>query len=293
MSLPKSIVERIEKIEKKYGAIGQDMESYLDGLLYSDSLTYWDYIHLDTLLSIQNTRTDLHDEKIFLTYHQITELYFSLILHELQVLCSNMTTDRDIWLSKINRVNRYYKALIESFEITIDGIDKDEFLKFRMSLLPASGFQSAQYRKIEIHCTSLHRLVKAQHRDAVSSSDLKMCFEKLYWKSGNLSAKTGEKTLTLKHFEARYDAELYELAQRLEKKHILAQMQTWPVSLKTDKALSEALATLDRYANQVWPQLHMKAAVRHLQKKSAALEATGGTNWQDYLPPKKQAIEYF
>ena len=70
MPLPKPIIERIRKIEEKYGTIGQDMESYLDGLLHSNSLSYWDYIHLDTLLSIQNTRTDLHDEKIFLTYHR-------------------------------------------------------------------------------------------------------------------------------------------------------------------------------------------------------------------------------
>jgi tryptophan 2,3-dioxygenase len=43
--------EQLRKLQEKYAVMGQDLSSYLDGLLYSDYLTYWDYIHLDTLLS--------------------------------------------------------------------------------------------------------------------------------------------------------------------------------------------------------------------------------------------------
>ena len=76
------IAERIIKLEEKFKNSGQDMGSYLDGLLYDKYLTYWDYISLDTLLSLQNTKTHFPDEEIFITYHQITELYFKLIIHE-------------------------------------------------------------------------------------------------------------------------------------------------------------------------------------------------------------------
>ena len=76
------LVGQISKLEEKYKDSGQDLSSYLDGLLYQRYLTYWDYIHLDTLLSIQVPRTHFPDEEIFILYHQITELYFKLILHE-------------------------------------------------------------------------------------------------------------------------------------------------------------------------------------------------------------------
>ena len=74
------LTEQLKKLQEKYAVMGQDLSSYLDGLLYSDYLTYWDYIHLDTLLSLQNPKTGFPDEKVFIMYHQITELYFRLIL---------------------------------------------------------------------------------------------------------------------------------------------------------------------------------------------------------------------
>ncbi len=70
------IVEQLSKLKDKYDVMGQDLSSYLDGLLYANYLTYWDYIHLDTLLSLQNPKTDFPDEEIFIVYHQITELVF-------------------------------------------------------------------------------------------------------------------------------------------------------------------------------------------------------------------------
>ncbi|MFN8691124.1 MAG: tryptophan 2,3-dioxygenase family protein, partial [Cyclobacteriaceae bacterium] len=78
------LTDLLEKLQQKYAAMGQDMPSYLDGLLYADYLTYWDYIHLDTLLSLQNPKTSFPDEKVFIIYHQITELYFNLVLSELE-----------------------------------------------------------------------------------------------------------------------------------------------------------------------------------------------------------------
>ena len=51
------ILKKLEALSDKYAAMGQDLSAYLDGLLYADYLTYWDYINLDTLLSLQHPIT--------------------------------------------------------------------------------------------------------------------------------------------------------------------------------------------------------------------------------------------
>ena len=66
MELTHDMLNRLEKLEEKYSAMGQDIDSYLDGLLHADYLTYWDYIRLDTLLSLQSPETSFPDENIFI-----------------------------------------------------------------------------------------------------------------------------------------------------------------------------------------------------------------------------------
>lgn len=86
---PVDIETKIKMLTEKYDAMGQSLDAYLDGLLISNYLTYWDYTHLDTLLTLQNPKTDFPDEMIFIVYHQITELYFKLCLHELDQIANN------------------------------------------------------------------------------------------------------------------------------------------------------------------------------------------------------------
>ena len=109
---------QISKLEEKYKNSGQDLSSHLDGLLYQRYLTYWDYIHLDTLLSLQIPRTHFPDEEIFIMYHQITELYFKLILHEQKQIVDDKTQNVSFFIEKANRINNNYKALISSFTIS-------------------------------------------------------------------------------------------------------------------------------------------------------------------------------
>lgn len=152
------LIEQLKKLQAKYDAMGQDLSSYLDGLLYSDYLTYWDYIHLDTLLSLQSPKTHLPDEKVFIMYHQITELYFRMILHELEQIAERENLDEAFFIARLDRMIRYFENLENSFDIMGAGMEKEQFLKFRMALLPASGFQSAQYRLIEICSTDMINL---------------------------------------------------------------------------------------------------------------------------------------
>src|SRR5881394_3094763 len=113
--LDPKLLEQLSKLQQKYAVMGQDLSSYLDGLLYSDYLTYWDYIHLDTLLSLQNPRTSFPDEGIFIIYHQITELYFKLCLNEFNQLGNAVNVTADFFLLHVNRINSYFENLVQSF----------------------------------------------------------------------------------------------------------------------------------------------------------------------------------
>ncbi len=294
MEITPEIKDRLEKLENKYDAIGQDMLSYLDGLLYSNSVTYWDYVHLDTLLSLQNTRTDFPDEKIFIIYHQITELYFNLIRHELSQLRDGNQQDPNQWLKRVKRCINYFKNLTQSFDVMVEGMDRDQFLKFRMSLLPASGFQSVQYRMIELESTGLTNLIQPNSRlGDVDNMSLVSQYESLYWKSGNLELKSGKKTLTLRIFEKKYDATLFRMAEKMQIMNLNSMFERLSPDVQDDPQIRELLRDYDLYANVFWSLSHYKSAVRYLQSDPKTIAATGGTNWQKFLPPRFQKVIYF
>lgn len=282
---------QIEALGKKYDAMGQDLSSYLDGLLYSDYLTYWDYVHLDTLLSLQTPRTDFPDEKIFIIYHQITELYFNLILNEQQQVIDKPDGNREIFLKRVRRINRYFDHLIDSFDVMLDGMDQEQFLKFRMSLLPSSGFQSGQYRKIEINATDFYNLVPKHSKDKVeATASIEEQYEFIYWKRGATELASGKKTLTLRQFEKKYSAAFVQQANDVKEQNFYHQYCAF---YRGDDEIEEALRQFDHKANVLWPLAHLKSTIRYLQKSPADIKATGGTNWQKYLPPRHQGIVFF
>ncbi len=283
------LMEKMAQLEKKFSASGQDLNSYLDGLLHADYLTYWDYIHLDTLLSLQNPKTNFPDEEIFIMYHQITELYFKLSLHELKQLVNGEDHTVEFLIERVKRVNQYFKALTGSFDIMVHGMDKDQFLKFRMSLLPASGFQSAQYRTIEIYATDFHNLVHHEHRANLKGGEpFDDLLAQIYWKRGATELASGKKTLTLKQFEDKYEEELFGLVKKLNGNNLFMVCKKAMEKEGSSEELIQQLRQLDLNVNVNWPLMHYKSAVRYLQKSPADIAATGGTNWQKYLPPKFQ-----
>ena len=292
-----AILEKLGQLQEKYAAMGQDLSSYLDGLLYADYRTYWDLIHLDTLLSLQRPQTPFHDEVVFIVYHQITELYFKLTLHEFELMSQQaregVLTD-GVLLERVRRVNRYFEALTTSFDIMVDGMDPKEFMKFRMSLLPASGFQSAQYRKIEVCSTTLDRIVHHNLRDQYEDhglEDVPELMSHLYWREGAVELQSGAKTLTLKQFEAKYDDELERLARTMHACNVRVLARNLPGGPSAE--LVAALRWLDINVNVNWPLAHYKSAVRYLHKDPVDIAATGGTNWQKYLPPRFQKRIFF
>lgn len=290
-SLNSGLQEQLNKLQQKYDVMGQDLSSYLDGLLHSDYLTYWDYIHLDTLLSLQNPKTRFPDEKVFIIYHQITELYFKLILLEIEQIAERQNLDAKFFLDRLNRIVRYFRQLENSFTIMVDGLEKEQFLKFRMALLPSSGFQSAQYRLIEICSTDMINLVDAGEREAMMEySDLGTQLEKLYWRSGATELSSGKKTLTLRQFEEKYLQLFLETGMQYRDKNLRK------LYLKDFKDVPEIIASLrefDQISNVLWPLAHLKSAGRYLHKDPEDIKATGGTNWQKYLPPRFQKRMFF
>lgn len=297
--------EQLGKLKDKYAAMGQDMNAYLDGLLLSNYLPYWDYARLDTLMSLQQPRTDFPDEMVFIIYHQITELYFRLSLHEYEQIANNgrevLPNGEDkgwrdemkpgYMKERVRRINAYFHALTTSYGVMEKGMEKEQFLRFRMALLPASGFQSAQYRKIEISSTPMNNLVHVDHREkfADTKSDeegIREMFQFIYWKAGATELETGKKTLTLKQFEQKYSEELIELGIEYADKNLWMKYRSLPEEERNGAELKEEMRKLDLNVNVNWPLQHYKTAARYLLKDEDGVPATGGTNWQKYLPPR-------
>ncbi|OUJ74863.1 tryptophan 2,3-dioxygenase family protein [Hymenobacter crusticola] len=283
------VLAQLRRLQAKYTADGQDLGAYLEGLYYADYVNYWDYIELDTLLSLQRPLTQIPDERIFIMYHQITELYFKLCLCEYEQLGALQQPTMAEIVLRVGRVNRYFENLIDSFDVMVDGMDKQQFLQFRMALMPASGFQSVQYRMIEIASTSLDNLVDKEKRrllgEAAAYDELMGC---IYWKAGATVEETGAKALTLTQFEEKYTTQLTAHAAEYKNRNLWNVVQRLPDEERQHPRLLRQLKQLDVNVNVNWPLMHFKSAVRYLQRDPDDVPATGGTNWKKYLPPKFQ-----
>lgn len=288
--LDPALVDQLAKLQQKYAVMGQDLSSYLDGLLYSDYLTYWDYIHLDTLLSLQTPKTRFKDEKVFIIYHQITELYFRLILWEIEQISFHESITREFFIERVGRIIVYFQQLENSFGVMLRGMEKEQFLKFRMALLPASGFQSAQYRLIEICSTDMINLVAFDDRGILSDGKLEDMVDKIYWKQGSTELSSGKKTLTLQQFEDKYMKLFQETAVKYQQSNLRA---VYNRHFKDDAQIASLLREYDMLANVIWPLAHLKSTGHFLHKAPDDIRATGGTNWQKYLPPRFQRIIFF
>lgn len=290
MELDQETLSLLSQLKQKYTKSGQDIKAYLEGLLHANYLNYWDYVEVDTLLTLQKPRTPIKDEVIFIIYHQITELYFRLTLHEMeQIAAQAENINPDFFAARVKRMNSYFRNLTHSFEIMVDGMDRKQFLKYRMSLLPASGFQSAQYRMIEICATDMIHLVDKDYRNKITfDSSIYDQFEHIYWKAGATELATGKKTLTLTQFEEKYSSNLIELAKEYATKNLLVIFKHMPAEAQQHAELREQLRQFDVNVNVNWPLQHYKSAVRYLHKNPEDIAATGGTNWQKYLPPRFQ-----
>jgi tryptophan 2,3-dioxygenase len=125
-------------------------------------LTYGSYLRLPQLLSAQHLESGegdqppAHDELLFITIHQVYELWFQQLLHEAETVRDALVTTvaesegRDLWFVRhlITRMHVIERILVQQVDV-LETMTPQDFLEFRQRLAPASGFQSVQFRELE------------------------------------------------------------------------------------------------------------------------------------------------
>ena len=116
---------------------------------FSAAMSYGDYLGLDQLLSAQHPRSPAHDEMLFIVQHQTSELWMKLMLHELAAAIDAIAADRlpDAF-KMLARVGRIMEQLVGAWSV-LATMTPPEYTAMRPYLANSSGFQSAQYRRIE------------------------------------------------------------------------------------------------------------------------------------------------
>jgi tryptophan 2,3-dioxygenase len=284
----------IEDLQEKYDAIGQDLNTHLSGLLQQEPMTYWDYIQVDALLGLQTKRTVFPDEMVFIMYHQINELIFKMILWEIEQVAYHKALTTKFFSERLLRVSRYFDLLTNSFDIMTQGMEVEQYLKFRNSLAPASGFQSAQYRKIEFASTELINLIDARFRQTIDrNTSYEHALDHLYWQAAGKDHETGEKTYLLTAFEKRYRDEFVAFTQEYNTINLAAKFKSLPKQEQADPELIKAMRHYDYTVNITWVMAHYRTAKKYLNQGKTEAASTGGSTWAKYMHPKYQKRIFF
>ncbi len=280
----------LRRLDEKFQKIGQNTDTHLEGMVWNNPITYWDYILPDALLSLQVQRTNQPDEMVFIMYHQINELLFKMVLWELDQVAAKETVDAAFFTEKLRRISRYFDMLSSSFTIMGDGMEKEQYMKFRNTLTPASGFQSAQYRIIEFGSTELINLIDARYRATIDrNTGYDHAYDHLYWQAAGKDHTTGKKNALLMNFERRYRSEFLQKMEYYNTRNFWTRFKQLPDEVKKDEGLIAAMRHYDYTVNVVWVMAHYNAAGKYL----GTAAATGGSDWQKYMHPKYQRRIFF
>lgn len=286
--------ELLAAIDAKYEAMGQNPDVHLSGLLHAEPMTYWDFANVDALLSLQIQRTQLKDEMVFIMYHQVNELLFKMILWEIKQIGDEESIQPEKFTMHLGRISRYFDVLANSFTVMGDGMELEQYMKFRDTLTPASGFQSAQYRKIEIASTELINLIDLRFRATIDrDTPYEHAFEHMYWQAAGKDYHTGEKNMLLFNFEKKYKRELIDFMKDYNTVNLWTKFKQLPISFQQDLELVNAMRHYDYTVNINWVMHHYHAAAKYLDSGKGNAEATGGSDWHKYMHPKYQKRIFF
>jgi tryptophan 2,3-dioxygenase len=133
-----------------------------EGAKEAPQLTYGSYLRLPQLLDAQHlesgkdNQSPAHDELLFITIHQVYELWFQQLLHEADAVRNALVSTRadsggrDLWFARhlLSRMHVIERVLVQQVDV-LETMTPQDFLKFRQRLAPASGFQSVQFRELE------------------------------------------------------------------------------------------------------------------------------------------------
>ncbi|WP_338408905.1 tryptophan 2,3-dioxygenase family protein [uncultured Flavobacterium sp.] len=294
MQISSEIEIQIQKLDEKFKEIDQKTTTHLEGLLWSKPITYWDYIQTDALLNLQTQRTTLPDEMIFIMYHQVNELLFKMILWEINQVCHCEKLETQFFTERLMRISRYFDMLTTSFDIMGDGMEVEQYMKFRNTLTPASGFQSAQYRLIEFASTDLINLIDHRFRVTIDrKTPYDHAFEHLYWQAAGKDHKTGKKSYLILEFERKYKAEFLRHMEEYNTINIWQKFKQLPKADQVNPDLIAAMRHFDKTVNITWVMGHLNAAKKYIDSGKGNGEATGGSDWKKYMHPKYQRRIFF
>jgi tryptophan 2,3-dioxygenase len=244
-----------------------------------DTMTYGDYLDLDTLLAAQHplSRPEHHDELLFIIQHQTTELWLKLVLHELRAANAALAGDnlKDA-LKKIARIKHIQRSMIEQWSV-LATLTPTEYVQFRDSLAKASGFQSAQYRAVEFLLGNKNaRMLEVFRGEPDNQTMLREALEapSLYDEFLRLLARRGipipqrllERDVTVAHV---FDPELRDVLARIYERVD----EHWDVY----EACEELVDLEENF--QLWRFRHMRTVMRTIGFK----RGTGGSSGVDFL----------
>ncbi len=239
-------------------------------------LTYGGYLRLDELLAQQVPQADppAYDELLFITVHQVYELWFQQMLYELEAVRDAMIAGETWWARHLlGRVRVIERLLIAQVDI-LETMTPQDFLEFRATLAPASGFQSVQFRELEFLSGCKDQAFLARFR-SISEAE-----------RDRLARRLAEPSL--------WDAFVHLLASRglpagtdqqiLESLRVVAGDRAAHDDLWQ---LAEDLLTHDELAG-LWRARHVVMVERQIGSKSG----TGGSTGAPYLR-KRVPLRYF
>jgi tryptophan 2,3-dioxygenase len=243
------------------------------------TLTYNDYLRVPELLGLQKPQSDPahHDEMLFIVIHQAYELWFKLILHEMENAIQYMGQ------GKILRAHHFMKRITEIMRLLVQQIHiletmaPAEFLEFRDRLMPASGFQSTQWREIEFRAGLKDEsyLAHFKHRPEflerlrarLAQPDLRSAYYALLLQQGlPIPADAAER-------EARGDESVRPTVITA-----LRAIYEDPENMHPLYLLSESLVEFDEYF-ALWRLHHVSVVERVIGAKMG----TGGSSGVEYL----------
>ena len=253
--------ELLKAIDEKYAAMGQNADVHLSGLLHAEPITYWDYIQVEALLGLQIQRTQLPDEMVFIMYHQINELLFKMILWEIDQVAKLERISAEKFAMHLDRVARYFDMLSNSFDIMRDGMEVEQYMKFRDTLTPASGFQSAQYRKIEFASTELINLIDFRFRATIDrNTPYEHAYNHLYWQVAGIDHATGKMNKLMANFQKKYKTEFLHFMEEYNTINLWTKFKSLPEADQKNVMLVNAMRHYDHTVNVSWVMHHLNAA---------------------------------
>ena len=240
-------------------------------------MNYGDYLHLDAVLAAQHPLSPDHNEMLFIVQHQTSELWMKLMLHELRAAVASIAADDLAPAFKmLARVSRIMEQLVHAWDV-LGTMTPPEYSAIRPYLSSSSGFQSAQYRRIEFMLGNKNpaMLKPHEHRpDLLAEVEQAWRSPSLYDEALRLLARRGL-PVPVSHTQRDW-TQPYAESEAVE--------QAWLVAYRDPKRywdlyqLGEELTDLED-AFRLWRFRHVTTVERVIGFK----RGTGGTGGVSYL----------